>query len=314
MTAQASEDISSNEITAALDAEGISYRTDVSGAKYTTFSIGGPVRLLLEPESEAVLQKTLALLSLLRLTPVMLGFGSNSIFPDEEMIRPVIKLGQGFRTLQFHEGNRCRVAGGASLMTLSRKAAALGLSGLEFAAGIPGSIGGAVRMNAGAHGGEMCDVLKSVTYVLPDGEKRVVQVHELTFDYRTTSIPDRAVIIEAELEFTPSTPDQTKKALRENLEYRKATQPLTLPSAGSTFRNPLDEKGTIVPAGKLLQDAGLKGERRGGALVSPLHANWIVNPERTATCSDVLQLIEHCQQVVRKVSGFELEPELVHFF
>ncbi len=302
-----------SELFAALEAEGVSARQNVSGARYNTFSIGGALQCLVEPESTSLLQKTMALFELVEVSPIVLGFGSNSIFSDAGVRTPVIRLGQGFRHTEYTKGTLCRVGAATSLMTLSRKASEMGLSGLEFAGGIPGSVGGAIRMNAGAHGSEICEVLKSVTFVTRKGELVTARRDDLSFSYRQASIPTDAIIVEAELEFTASDRESTQAARQKHLQYRKDTQPLTLPSAGSTFRNPTGEDGVILPAGKVLEELGLKGERRGGAMVSQLHANWIVNPEREATASDVRELIEFCQQVVREQKGLELRPEVVIF-
>jgi UDP-N-acetylmuramate dehydrogenase len=191
-------------------------------------------------------------------------------------------------------------------MSLSRQTARDGFSGLEFAAGIPATIGGAVTMNAGAHRGEIASVLASVTLILSDGDIVKLSINDLSPHYRTMKLPSGCCVTEVEFRLVASDVTRCEEQRRKNLEYRKQTQPLQVPSAGSTFRNPPNDV-----AGRIIDQCGMKGERVGGAEVSRIHANWLVNPEKAASAHDVIQLIERCRNVVELKTGALLEPELV---
>jgi UDP-N-acetylmuramate dehydrogenase len=236
----------------------------------------------------------------------VLGFGSNVLVADQGIRGWVVRLGQSFRSVERLEGDRFIIGGGASLMSVARKISGDGFSGLEFAAGIPASLGGAVFMNAGAHGAEIAERLERVSVVMSDGSFRVFERDELPWKYRHSGLPREATVISAELTLPSGDKERIARACSDNLAHRKNTQPLSLPSAGSVFKNPSPE----LSAGKLLEDAGLKGVSVGGAMISSLHANWIVNPDRRASASDVLALISLCQERVSERSGIDLEPEV----
>jgi len=195
-------------------------------------------------------------------------------------------------------------------MSLARKLSDDGFSGLEFAAGIPASIGGATFMNAGAHGSEICERIFQVRGVLPDGSQRTWRREELPWRYRWSGLPAGVTVTSIELELVEGDKATIARACSAHLSERRARQPLSMPSAGSVFKNP----SPTEPAGRVLEGAGLKGHRIGGAVVSELHANWIVNPEKQATAADVAQLIDYCRSRVREHSGIELEPEVKLWF
>jgi UDP-N-acetylmuramate dehydrogenase len=285
-------------------------RRDVLGSDLTTFAIGGELSLLVEPQDLSQLLAVSKFLAAADLPWRVLGAGSNLLISDQGVKAVVLKLGKGFRTLSSIEHGRVpgliEVGGAASLMTLSRSMSEQGLSGLEFAGGIPASIGGAVFMNAGAHGGEIGAVLKEVAFVI-DGEEHRVAAKTLPFSYRHSGIDPKAIVTSAIFELTPGDREKIIAHRAECLRERKLRQPLNSPSAGSVFRNPAPD----APAGRLIESCGLKGQELGGAQISEMHGNWIVNPRRVATSKDVQELISLCIQTVNQMHGVTLRPEVV---
>ncbi len=289
-------------------AAGGSVRRGVPGAHLTTFAIGGPLAYLAEAQSCTHLAELLRLLKQQQLPWRIIGNGSNLLIPDAGLDEVVLKLGTAFRFTQAAAAEGEFDAGARTpLMILSRDLTNAGFSGLEFAGGIPGLLGGAIRMNAGAHGGQMADIVKSVSIMMPGGEELIMNAAELEFGYRHCSLPKDAVITGARLALTPGDARRSAALRSAWLAERKQKQPLSLPSAGSIFRNP----GGSKSAGWLLEQAGMKGAVKGGARISDLHANWIVNPERTATAADVRGLIELCRERVAEKFSIDLLPELV---
>lgn len=284
---------------------GVRVRAQVLGSTVTTYAIGGPLQYLVEPDSCEQLAAVQRFLSEHGEAARVLGAGSNLLINDGGVPGWVIRLGRGLRGCEALGGGRFRVGGGAALMNLSRSLSQAGWAGLEFAGGIPASIGGATRMNAGAHGGEMAQVLRVIEVVTSQGETLRLDPLELCFSYRHSQLPAGAIVSAVEIELTESDAAVTEQRRAEYLAHRKKYQPLTLPSAGSVFKNPDPQR----PAGKLIEAAGLKGQRRGGAQISELHGNWIVNPERKASAADVEALIALCQERV----GERLEVELVRW-
>lgn len=281
-------------------------RFDVPASTLTTLAIGGSLQYLVTVENLWDLQAVLKLLNGEGQQARVMGFGSNLLVPDAGVEGWVVRLGPSLRSIDRLEGDRFSVGGGASLMSAARKLSGEGFSGLEFAAGIPASVGGAVFMNAGAHGAEIAERIQRISVVMPDGAFRVYERSELPWAYRHSGLPRGAVVVAAELLLPEGDRARIAELCHNNLAHRKNTQPLSLPSAGSVFKNPSPQR----PAGRLLEDAGLKGTSVGGAIISDLHANWIVNPEKKASAEDVLALISLCQQRVRQHSGIELEPEV----
>lgn len=274
-------------------------------APYTTWKIGGPADLLVIPESKAQLVETIRILHRHGVPFLPIGRGSNMLVSDKGIRGAVVKLGGGLNQLRF-EGSRIYAGGGYSLITLSVRAGKEGLTGLEFAGGIPGTVGGAVYMNAGAHGSDMSRILIEAEIVLETGELVRLQKEDLLFAYRHSvlhTLP--GIVTEAVLELAPGDRKEIAAANATYKERRIRTQPLHLPCAGSTFRNPDHQH-----AAKLIEEAGLKGLRVGGAEVSTLHANFIINTG-DATAEDVLRLMERMQNAVRERFGIELVPEVL---
>jgi UDP-N-acetylmuramate dehydrogenase len=239
----------------------------------------------------------------------VIGGGSNVLISSSGLDEVVVKLGGAFKEVISEErrgAGRMYVGAGASLMRLSREVSQGGLSGLEFAGGIPATVGGAVVMNAGAHGGEMASVLDEIDILSYDGHETTLPMSAITYEYRRVHLPPHVIVIGAALRLTPSTPAACEDRRRECLEYRKQTQPLSEPSLGSIFRNPFPDRS----AGYLLEQSGLKGESCGEAAYSTKHANWIVNPTKRARSEDIIALIERGKHRVRERFDVSLEPEI----
>ncbi len=281
-------------------------RVNVPASSLTTFAIGGPLSVVVTVESEHELQSVLALLHREGQSVRVLGFGSNLLVADAGVRGWIVRLGPQFREVRKDSGEFFVLGGAGSLMSLSRKISEDGYSGFEFAAGIPASIGGATFMNAGAHGSEIGGRIVEVCGVLAHGDRCQWRGEDLPWRYRNSGLPAGAIVTAIRVRLTPGDRGAIAKACADNLSHRRATQPLALPSAGSVFKNPSSE----VTAGKLLDSAGLKGVTVGGASVSTLHANWIVNPDKRATASDVRELIQRCTREVRERVGIVLEPEV----
>lgn len=278
----------------------------VLGKTLTTFCIGGPMERFRDIESVNDLKAIILSLLASKEPYLMLGFGSNVLIPDLGIRTQVIRLGRAFRYCEKIGASRFRVGGSYPLMTLSRELSEDGFSGLEFAGGIPGSVGGAVRMNAGAHGSSISEVFVAATVLSPEAEILKLEKKDFSFAYRESGLPDASVIVEAEFELVSSSKEQTKKRRSEMLNERKARQPLQYASAGSVFRNPSPERS----AGRIIEEMGLKGAKKGGAMISELHANWIINPQKDASSEDVIYLIEMCREKAIKTYGVNMRPEI----
>lgn len=286
---------------------GIRTRYDVPAAEVTTIAAGGVLGALCEPENEEQLAELLRALWQAGVTYRVLGAGSNLLIDDRGVAECVVRLGAGFRTMSFVGDATVRVGAASGLMRVSRNLSAQGFAGLEFASGIPASLGGAVRMNAGAHGGQMADILESVDCIDKAGERFTLKGTELNFGYRRAELPAGAIVTAAYLRLRPGHREDIERKRSELLAYRKATQPLTVPSFGSVFKNPSASRS----AGAILDGLGLKGRQIGGAEISTLHANWIVNPHRRASVDDVRKLIGECQRLAFERGEGHLEPEVV---
>lgn len=292
-----------------LQATKLEYKSMLPGSKLTTFCIGGPIACLIEPESMVELSRVLHFFSLHDINWRIVGAGSNLLIPDSGIIEPVIRLGRGFRYMKEVGPALFEIGASTPLMTLSSETCRAGLSGLEFAGGIPATVGGALRMNAGAHGGQISDVVESVLTLAPSGEAVEFKSTDLSFGYRFVSLPSDHIIIGCTLKLGLANASETMARRSEALNYRKLTQPLHLPSAGSVFRNPDGD----IAAGKLLEESGVKGMQIGGAEVSMKHANWIVNRTKRATASNVSSLIEQCRNIVKSKFGIDLSSEIVEW-
>ena len=272
-------------------------------SRYTTFRVGGPADALFLPASVEELQTALAAAKAEDIPVCLIGNGSNLIARDGGIRGLVIALGEPFSEVRV-EGTQVWAQAGARLSAVAAAAQRAGLAGLEFASGIPGTLGGGCAMNAGAYGGELKDVLIWAD-VLLDGELQRLSRDEMEMGYRST-LPLRrgAVVLSACFELRQDDPEAIQERMRELANRRREKQPLNLPSAGSTFKRP---EGHF--AGALIEQCGLKGCRIGGAQVSEKHAGFIVNVEN-ATAADILQLIGHVQAVVQAQTGVNLETEV----
>ena len=274
-----------------------------SMSRHTTFRTGGPADILVTPKAEQI-SEILALCKEKQIPWTVIGNGSNLLVGDGGIRGVVLEIGKQMSEISI-EGTKITAGAGAMLSAIASKAAAQELTGLEFASGIPGSIGGAVVMNAGAYGGEMKDVLASVDVLTQDLEIKTIPAAELNLGYRCSSIPEKGyIVLGATLQLKKGNAAEIRGRMAELAEQRRAKQPLQYPSAGSTFKRP---EGYF--AGKLVQDAGLKGKTIGGAQVSEKHSGFLINIGG-ATAQDILDLIAFCQKEVKDKFGVTLETEV----
>jgi UDP-N-acetylmuramate dehydrogenase len=263
-----------------------------------------PVPAVYLPETEQELSELLREFVESNQPYKIIGNGSNVLADDRGIDHVLIGTKQMERIFRV-EGERITVDAGYPMAQLAYQSASKGLSGLEFGVGIPGSIGGVVRMNAGAHGKTIGEVVDSVRIILPGGEIREVSNKQLQFKYRSSAIPSDAVIVTVTLKLTSADSKQIHELIRQYNDQRTSTQPLKDKSAGCIFKNP---EGSS--AGKLIEVSGLKGFSIGGAMVSDVHANFIIN-RGNATFEDTLKLIDHIKRVVREKQGVTLEEEVI---
>lgn len=272
-------------------------------SNYTYTKTGGPADLLVFPRSVEQVQRVLAAVKQENLPLTVLGNASNLIVKDGG-IRGLVMILTDMQELVL-EGNQLKAASGAALIEASRQAAASGLTGLEFACGIPGSIGGAIYMNAGAYGGEVKDVISQVEVVTRDGQLKTYAGADCDFSYRHSRFQEGdEVILGVTFDLAPGDQSAIDSKVAELTHLRQSKQPLEYPSCGSVFKRP---EGYF--AGKLIQDAGLQGYQVGGAQVSTKHAGFIVNVDH-ATATDYLAVIEHVRLVVWARTGVFMEPEV----
>ena len=273
-------------------------------SRHTTFQIGGPAAVFCRPETPAQLLRTLELCREHGVRSYLLGNGSNTLFSDAGFDGAVVCTVEMKRPVTV-SGNVLRAAAGAPLGAVCRKAQQAGLAGLAFAFGIPGTVGGAVYMNAGAYGGELKQVLRRVTFLDRALRLDSLPVQELALGYRTSRFEtEGGVILEAEFSLAPGDPAAIEAEMQELMARRREKQPLELPSAGSTFKRP---KGAF--AGALIEQAGLRGFAVGGAAVSTKHCGFVVNTGG-ATCADVVALTEEVARIVYEKTGYRLEREI----
>jgi UDP-N-acetylmuramate dehydrogenase len=278
---------------------------DVPMARHTSLRIGGPADAVATPASRDDLATLLDLCEQHQLPTLSIGAGFNLLVSDAGIDGVVIRLSR-FRRLEQRSRTAVFAEAGVTHASLTRFCVERGLSGLEFGAGIPGVVGGWVTMNAGIGTREVVDVALEVEIVGPGREPaRILTRDELDFSYRSfRNLPLGAVVVSVLFEVTPAEPDDVRSEVDRLLAQRARTQPLNIPSCGSVFKNP---QGDF--AGRLIEAAGLKGEREGGARISPLHANFIANTGG-ATAADVQRLMERAREAVEKSSGVRLEPEV----
>ena len=284
---------------------GLDMREHEPMSRHTTFRIGGPAAVFCRPGS---VEETAALCRLLRekgVRPFVMGRGSNLLFPDELLPGVVVQFADNFSAVTQTSPSTLFAQSGATLVTVSQQAQKAGLTGLEFAGGIPGAVGGGVTMNAGAYGGEMKDVVTRVDYLDETLQIKSISNAECGFDYRRSVFESGgSVILGAELALTPDDPAAVKSRMEALKEKRLASQPLEYPSAGSTFKRPA---GGF--AAQMIDEAGLKGFTVGGAQVSEKHAGFVIN-RGGATSADVRALMEQVQTEVERRTGIRLEPEV----
>lgn len=275
-------------------------------SKYTSFQVGGPARILLKADRVEQLQAVLALLREQEVPYMILGKGSNLLVSDEGYDGVVICLGEGMSAIS-HEGDRIRAGAGASLARVAAMALQQELTGFEFASGIPGTVGGAMVMNAGAYDGEMKQIVESVSMLDESGNEVRYSCEEMEFGYRTSILKHKPFIVtEVVYKLERGTRGAIEEKMRTFAQRRKEKQPLEYPSAGSTFKRP---EGNF--AGKLIGEAGLSGYAIGGAQVSEKHNGFIINTGG-ASAADIKALIEHVQKRVKEESGILLEPEVIY--
>lgn len=285
-----------------LDINNILYNEPMK--EHTSFKVGGPADIFIEPDGTEELKKAITSLKEHNIPYYIIGNGSNLLVSDKGLRGAVVKLGEKFSRVEL-DGERVISECGILLSTLSKIAAKNSLTGMEFASGIPGALGGAVTMNAGAYGGEMKDIVEWVEVLDPELRLKRLQGAEMGFGYRKSVIEPRGYIaISCCLRLKQGNPEVINRIMADLTERRKTKQPLHLPSAGSTFKRP---EGYF--AGKLIEDSGLRGFSVGGAQVSELHCGFVVN-NGNATARDVYDVIRHVQKTVFEKFNIRLETEV----
>ena len=280
-------------------------RFDEPMAKHTSFRIGGGAEVMAFPKNAEELSRILKTSALLDCKPAILGAGTNVLAPDEGLRGLVICLKDALDGMERLDDTHIRVMAGVTMARAAVFAAGHGLSGLEFAHGIPGTVGGGVYMNAGAYGGEIAQVCRCVEIMDYSGNVRRYCRTDMDFSYRHSILEDQdAIVVSAEFSLTPAEPEEIKAKMKELIGKRSASQPLDLPSAGSAFKRPV---GGYAAA--LIDQAGLKGYQVGGAAISTKHAGFAVNLGG-ATAADVKQLLQDVAEKVYETSGIRIEPEI----
>lgn len=333
----------------ALLAVGLDIRFNVPISELSSFSLNGEIPILADASKVSQVIAFSKILSEYNLPLKILGSGSNLIIRENSKIPLILRLGMAFAKVvsASHDlvtntpldelillnkvenlSENILAFAACSLMGLSRRTGNDGLSGLEFAAGIPASLGGATVMNAGAHGHSMSEVIEGVFFVQKNGELKFFDKSQLKFSYRRTNLPADSIVLATLLRLSGGDPEKIKAKRNECLAYRKRTQPLHLPSAGSVFRNPspddfrqanmaqdgksaADFSAADFSAAVFLEQAKLKGERRGNVAFSELHANWLVKVGEPARGEDAVWLIEMAMERVYQLFGLKLHPEIV---
>lgn len=273
-------------------------------SRHTTFRIGGPADFFVVPEDMDTLKRVAEFCREEQIPFYILGNGSNLLVGDRGYRGVIIQIYKNLNEIQA-EGTRVRAQAGAMLSVIAKRALAHSLTGFEFASGIPGTLGGAVVMNAGAYGGEMKDILKEAVVLTPEGEILTIPGEEMRFGYRTSIVAEKNyIVLEAVLQLRTGEQEAIRQQMEELKEKRTTKQPLELPSAGSTFKRPAG-----YFAGKLIMDAGLRGFTVGGAQISEKHCGFVVN-KGGATAADVRELMRRVNERVQQQFGVSLEPEV----
>jgi UDP-N-acetylmuramate dehydrogenase len=272
-------------------------------SRHTTYRIGGPAALYVQLDNIHDVKSALAVLAEEDCPWTIVGKGSNLLVADAGYEGAILVLGREFKTVTVGEG-LLEAGAAAVLAVLVQEAFKRGLAGLEWAVGIPGTLGGALAMNAGTRHGAIGPSVESVTVYVPGEGLKLVHGGDVVWGYRRSGLAGRGIILEAALRVSQGDTGRIRASMERNLKERKETQPLAQPSAGSVFVNPEGDS-----AGRLIETAGCKGMRLGGARVSTVHANFIVN-EGGASASDVVRLMRKIQMTVRDIHGVELQPEI----
>ncbi len=293
-----------NDITKLFIDNNINVCLDCEMKDYTTMRVGGKVTCVVTPDNIDQLALVLKLVSENDIDYKILGKGSNSVFSSKDMDIVIIRIANVLNDLEI-ESDYIKVGAGYNMQTLARQLSKKGFSGLEFAGGIPGTVGGAIFMNAGAHLGDMQSIIISVDYMDEDGLVYTFDNSECQFSYRHSIFQEKSyIILSCKLKITLGDKAEVFKRMSGNLEYRKEMQPLEYPSCGSTFRNPPGEH-----AGKLIEECGLKGFRIGGVCVSEKHANFVIN-DQNGTGEEVYELVQHIKDVVYEKTNIKLHSEM----
>lgn len=283
----------------------IALRFDEPMSKHTSFRIGGPAAVMAFPQNEEELSEVLKVSGKLDIKPVILGAGTNVLAPDEGLPGLIVCLKDCMNGTELLEGGGIRVMSGVTMTRAAVFAANHGLTGMEFAHGIPGTVGGGVYMNAGAYGGEISQICRSVTVMDRNGKTRQLSREEMDFGYRHSILEESGeIVVSAVFGLAQDSPEAVKARMRQLQAKRSASQPLDLPSAGSAFKRPV---GGYAAA--LIDQAGLKGYRVGNAAISGKHAGFAVNLGG-ATAHDVKELLTQVSDRVFAASGIRLEPEI----
>lgn len=273
--------------------------------EHTTFRVGGPADWLVTPTEEEQIREVVNLLRTENVPYYVMGNGSNLLVGDKGYRGVIIQLGKNLSQIRMTEEGVLYAQAGALLSKIAAEALAQSLTGFEFASGIPGTLGGAVMMNAGAYGGEMKHVLKDALALTANGELRVLPVEQMALGYRTSIFAQNGdIVLSAQIRLQEGSTEEIRAYMDELKEKRITKQPLEYPSAGSTFKRP---EGYF--AGKLIEDTGLRGFQVGGAQVSEKHCGFVINKEQ-ATAADILSLIEQVSDRVEAKFGVRLEPEV----
>lgn len=273
--------------------------------KHTTFRVGGPAEVFVTVDNKEQLEKIIKYLNLVERPYFILGNGSNLLVGDKGYRGVIIRLGGEFTALKT-EGSLLTAGASVLLSAAAREAMENGLTGMEFASGIPGSIGGGVKMNAGAYDGEMRQIVESVQVMYKDGSILDLDNDTMEFGYRNSVIKNRPyVVLQVSLRLQPGNKEEILARMNELAARRKEKQPLEFASAGSTFKRP---EGYF--AGKLIMDSGLRGARIGGARISEKHCGFVIN-DGTAIAADIAELIQEVVETVRDKFGVTLEPEVI---
>ena len=283
----------------------IALRFDEPMSKHTSFRIGGPAAVMAFPQNEEELSEVLKVSGKLDIKPVILGAGTNVLAPDEGLPGLIVRLKDCMNGMELLEGGGIRVMSGVTMTRAAVFAANHGLTGMEFAHGIPGTVGGGVYMNAGAYGGEISQICRSVAVMDRNGKTRQLSREEMDFGYRHSILEESGeIVVSAVFGLAQDSPEAVKARMRQLQAKRSASQPLDLPSAGSAFKRPV---GGYAAA--LIDQAGLKGYRVGNAAISGKHAGFAVNLGG-ATAHDVKELLTQVSDRVFAASGIRLEPEI----